>query len=165
MRRSGVTLLELVAVVAMLGTLMAAVGSLIRSAQAAYLDQTENQRRVADAHGGLRSLLRRVRQATAVTAITSAGDSAGSLSVTSAAGRTFVWARVGDELRFGEDSADETLAAHITAFHLTGYDSDGAATTTPEEIAAVEATLHYGLDVDAGATRQLRIRAWLRSAL
>src|SRR5438552_15998844 len=87
-RRRGLSLLEMVAATAIMATVTAAVvvvmntGFAVWNAQEADIDVLEN------GYGVLRHFCRQMRQATAITAITVAGNTTGSLSFTTTAGAT-----------------------------------------------------------------------------
>src|SRR3954471_5745503 len=91
--RRGLSLLEMMAATAIMATVTAAVvlvmntGFVVWTAQEADIDVLEN------GYGVLRHFCRQMRQATAITAITAAGSTAGSLSYTTAVGATCTWSR------------------------------------------------------------------------
>src|SRR2546421_6651685 len=91
--RRGLSLLEMMAATAIMATVTASVvvvmntGYSVWTAQEADIDVLEN------GYGVLRHFVRQMRQATALTAITAAANTQGSLSFTTSTGATCTWAR------------------------------------------------------------------------
>jgi prepilin-type N-terminal cleavage/methylation domain-containing protein len=164
--RRGLTLLELIIASALLTTVVAGVGVVLRGMHLAWLAHEEDSKRSQAAHATLRHIVRQCRQATAVTAITASGDTAGSLSVTLSNGSTVVWARDAgtSEVNFGTGAATDLLAEFITELTFTGYEGDGVtATTTPAEIRSVQCQVRVDLPRETAGTRYVDSRVWLRS--
>ena len=164
--RRGYTLLELVIATAMLATLTTSVSLLLRGTQAAWRAQAQDTELLEAAHATARHVVRHLRQAAAVSAITLPSDAAGSLSALMPNGETYVWTRSsGDNtVRFGLGSATDLLAENIVEMSFAGYQADGVtATTDPEEVQVVECSVKVVLPRDAGAGRTVTCRAWVRS--
>lgn len=164
--RRGMTLLELILATTLLTTLVAAVGIVIRTSHAAWTAQHEDTARIAAANATARHVVRRVRQAQAVAAISDPADTSGSLSLSMPSGETLVWAHdpAAQQVDFGVTAADNLLGEGITELRLIGYRADALTqTTVPAEIRAVECRLTVELPHDGGGTRTVSCWAWLRS--
>ena len=89
--RTGLSLLEMAIATATMATLMAAVVVLVRTGYGAWeiyendLEVTEN------AYATLRHIVRNVRQADAVTAISTAADTSGNLSILTESAAAHTW--------------------------------------------------------------------------
>ena len=120
-----------------------------------------------DAAAVLRHMVRRIRQAVAVTSITDATDNSGALSVLRSDGITLVWDHdgVGNDVLYGETTATSALAENITGMSFLGLKAAGtSATTQTDRIHSVRCTLSFTVDRPAGpATEQVAAQAWLRS--
>src|SRR5437868_10108128 len=108
--RRGLSLLEMMAATAIMATVTAAVvvvmntGFAVWSAQEADIDVLEN------GYGVLRHVCRQMRQATAITAITAASNTTGSLSFTTTAGATCTWARdVSSNVYYNNGASNQLL--------------------------------------------------------
>jgi prepilin-type N-terminal cleavage/methylation domain-containing protein len=164
-RRRGLSLLEMMAATAIMATVTAAVvvvmntGYSVWTAQEADIDVLEN------GYGVLRHFARQLRQATSVTAITAAGNTAGSLSFTLASGATCTTARnASSDVYYNNGTSNQLLAKSINSMTFTGYKADGVtATTTVADIQMVQCQVQITLPRGAGVTRTLTTRAWLRS--
>jgi hypothetical protein len=164
--RRGLSLLELIVASAMLTTVVAGVGVVLRGMHLAWQAHEQDSKRIQAAHATLRHIVRQCRQATAVTAITAPGDTAGALSVTLPSGSTAAWARNAGthEVNFGIGAANNLLAEFITELTFTGYAGDGVtATTTPSSIRSVECRVRVDLPRETNGLRYVSTRAWLRS--
>ena len=165
--RRGVTLLELVIASAMLATIVTAVSTVLRGSLATWEGQESDQARTESAHATMRHLVRKIRQAQSVSAISAATDTSGSISVMMPSGATYAWDHDGanDQVLFDTDgSADQLLAEHISQLKLVGYQSDMTTTTaTPSEIRAIRCTVSTELDRESGSTVTLNSWVWLRS--
>jgi hypothetical protein len=164
--RQGLTLLELIIASAMLTTVVAGVGLVLRGMHLAWQAHEQDSKRIQAAHATLRHVVRECRQASAVTAITAPTETAGSLSVALPDGSTAVWARNSgsDEVNFGIGAANDLLGEYIRELTFTGYAGDGVtATTTPGEIRSVECRVRVDLPRETNGSRYIRSRAWLRS--
>ena len=167
LQRRGVTLLELIVASAMLATVVAATSTVLRGAHSTWADHEGDQVRLESAHATMRHLVRQVRQAQAVSAISIATDNSGSLSVLMPSGETHAWDHDSgiDTVLFDTDgSADQPLAEHITGLKFVAYQADlTTATTTPDEIRAIRCTVTTELDREVGSTVEINSWVWLRS--
>ncbi len=165
-RRRALTLLELIVASVLLTTLVACIGGVLRGAHAAWQAHEEDIARIHAAHATLRHIVRRTRQAQAVTAITASNNTAGSITVTMSDGSTSIWARnsASSEVHYGTGAANQLLAEQITELTFTGYLADGVTpTTTPADIRAVRCQARVDLPYDTGGARNVVCWAWLRS--
>ena len=90
-RRGGLSLLEMIIATATMATVMAAVVVLVRSGYGAW-DIYENDLQVSEnGHATLRHIVRHLRQADSVTAISAATDTSGSLSILTEGAATYTW--------------------------------------------------------------------------
>src|SRR5436305_1724397 len=164
-RRYALSLLEMMAATAIMATVTAAVvvvmntGFAVWTAQEADIDVLEN------GYGVLRHFCRQMRQGTAITAITAAANTTGSLSFTTAAGATCTWARdVSSNVYYNNGTSNQLLAKGIISLTFTGYKADGVTTTTTvSDIQVVQCQVQVTLPRGAGITRTLTTRAWIRA--
>jgi type II secretory pathway component PulJ len=159
------SLLELMAATAIMATVTAAVvvvmntGYRVWTAQEADIDLLEN------GYGVLRHFARQLRQANAISAITAAGNTMGSLSFVLPSGATCTTARnASADVYFNNGISNQLLAKNINSLTFTGYKADGiTATTNVADIQIVQCQVQVTLPRGAGITRTLTTRAWLRS--
>jgi type II secretory pathway component PulJ len=160
------SLLELILASAMLTTVVTAAAVVLRGMHVAWQAHDDDARRIQAAHATLRHMVRRCRQAQAVSAITAATDSAGALSLLMPDGSTAAWSRnaASNEVLYGSGAATHLLAEQITELTFTGYKSDGVtATTIPGEIRMVRCQVGVDLPRETGGSRNVACWAWLRS--
>jgi hypothetical protein len=164
--RPGMTLLELIIASTLLLTVVTAVSVVVRGSYAAWTGHSGDYLKIEAAQATLRHVVRNLRQASSVTAITSASNTAGSLSALMSSGQTYVWARNGgtSEVNFGVSAASNLLAEGISELTFTGYRADGVtATTVVTEIQAVKCQVRVQLPRDTSATRTISSWVWLRA--
>jgi hypothetical protein len=114
-------------------------------------------------YGVLRHFVQQMRQATAVSAISSPSDTTGDVSFLTAAGTTRSWSHNGalKEVYFNNGTSNGLLAKNIETLTFTAYEADGVTqTTTVGDVQVVKCTAQIML---AGATRTISCRAWIRS--
>ena len=160
------TLLELMLATAMMTTVLTSLSVLVRGSFQAWREHESDLVSIESAHGTLRHILRKVRQAESVSAITAKTNSAGSLSLLMPDGSTVVWARnaATNEVNYGVSSASNLLSEGIEALRFTGYEADGATEATdPAEIHAVFMEAVVSLDRDSSPTRTVSCWGWIRS--
>jgi len=166
-RRRAFSLLELIASTAIMATLTTSSFVLVRTAHNAWLRHRDDAEQRQAALGALQHIMRRVRQATSVLAISTAADAAGSLTINMSDGTTSVWSRNNgtNQVLYGTSSANNLLAAGITETTFVGYKADGStATTQVDAIHAVKCTMKYNLTRPSGTTNEtVSCMAWLRS--
>jgi len=164
--RRAMTLLELITATALLTTLVTAVAVLLRGAHSAWQGHDYDLARLEAAHATLRHLARNIRQAQSVSTISPAGNLSGALAVVMPSGQTYAWDHddSADQVNFGITTASDLLAEEITELNFIGYRADGTtATTAVAEIQSIDCQVKVELPRQAGGTRSLTTRAWLRS--
>ena len=166
-RTAGLSLLELVITMAMTAALTTASVTLLRTSQTAWNRHHSDQQRRQNAAAVLRHVVRRVRQATVITAISAAADASGSLSAMRVDGTTLVWDHDNgsNQVLYGETTATSLLARDITAMTFVGYKVDGLTPTTDVGlIHSIRCTVAFPVERPSGpATEQTSCLAWLRS--
>lgn len=164
--RRGMTLLELVIAAAMMALLLTAVTLVLRTGRQAWEAHEADYTRLEGLHATLRHMVRQVRQADAVTAISAASDNSGALSLAMPDGSTFVWDH-DDTTNFvncGVTTPDQLLSSNITGLNIVGYKADGVtATTVPVEIQNVRIAVTVQLPREQNGTRTYSSWAWIRS--
>ena len=95
-RRRGFTLVEVIAATAIMAMLTTASFALVRTANNAWLRHRDDSGQRREAIAALQHIVRRVRQATRVTAISAGRDTSGALTLLMPGGTT---AHVGSQLR------------------------------------------------------------------
>jgi len=165
--RRGFTLVEAVAATAIMATLTTASFTLVRTANNAWLRHRNDSGQRREAVVALQHIMRMVRQATRVTAISTAVDASGGLTLLMPAGTTAIWDHDAgtNQILYGTTSANSLLAAGITELTLLGLKADGAtATTQTDLIHAIRCTIKYVVTRPAGpVTETLSCEAWLRA--
>ena len=167
-KRRGLTLLEVMAATAMMATLMASTVVLVRSSYAVWQAHEADMERAETAYATLRHVVRSVRQATSVAAISTAADTSGNLSLVMDTGETLLWqhAGAGGQVYYGvaPSSADQLLADNIDAMTFVGYEADGStATTVVGDIHSIKCTVTVTMPAGGGSSRTVSSWAWLRS--
>jgi hypothetical protein len=159
------SLLEMMAATAIMAAITASVVVVMRSGYAVWNAQEADIDILENGYGVLRHFVTQARQATAITAITAASDTQGSLSFTTATGATRTWSRnASSDVYFNNGTSNQLLAKNINSMIFTGYEADGAtATTNVADIQVVECQVQITLPRGAGVTRTLTTRAWVRS--
>lgn len=165
--RTGFSLLEMVAATAIMATLSAASFMLVRTSHNAWIKHRDDADQRQAAYSALQQVMRKVRQATRVTAISAAANTAGNLTLLMADGTTTMWSRNSgtNQLLYGTTSATNLLAANITETTFVAYKADGTtATTQVDLIHAVKGTLKYTLTRPGGtSTETISCTAFLRA--
>lgn len=162
--RRGLSLLEMMAATAIMATLMGSVVVLVRSGYAVWNAYEADMDIAENAYGVLRHVVRQLRQAEAVTAISGPTDNSGDLTFTAAGGTSKTWSHSGDEVWFDNGTSNQLLAKSIDQLNFVGYEADGTTTTTVvNDIHVVRCTVQVTLPHGAGETRTVSCRAWIRS--
>lgn len=165
--RRGFTLVEVIVATAIMAMLTTASFALVRTANTAWLRHRDDSGRRREATMAMQHIMRRVRQATRVTAITAAGDVVGGLTLLMAGGTTGIWARNSgtNQVLYGTSSANNLLATGITEMTFVGLKANGStATTQTDLIHAVRCTMKYTLARPSGmSTETISCTAWLRA--
>ena len=162
--RRGMSLLELVLTMALVGILISPVAALLTASHSVWEAQDSDHTRLEAAHATVRHLVRRIRQAEAVTAISAPTDTNGSITARMPDGRIFVWARQGNKILFGEDTATDLLSEGMSELSFIGYRKDGVSQTTdPNLIQIVKCTVRCRLARQRNAARTMSSWIWLRT--
>jgi len=159
------SLLELVIATSMFAVMMTAVCMVLRTGRQVWEAHEAEFTLVEAAQATLRHVVRRVRQADQVTAISAAADDSGSLSLSLDDGTVVVWDHDANTncVNFGIGAADSLLATDITALRFRGFRADGVtATTVPQEIRSLRIEVAVPLPAGAGSG-VFSSWAWLRS--
>lgn len=163
----GFTLLELMVTTAMLAVLSTATMALVRTSYAAWNRHEADQQSRQAGIAVLRHIVRHVRQATAVTALSPVGDTSGTLAVLSPSGDTLVWQHNAGtkQVLFGVTTADQVLATGIESLSFVGIRTDGVTATDDVGLVhSVHATVEIALNHSAGTHLvTTSCRAWLRA--
>lgn len=165
-KRRGMTLLELVIASSMMAVLLTAVTLVLRTSRQAWEAHEGDYIRLEGLHATLRHMVRQVRQANAVTAISAAGDNSGALTLAMPDGSTVAWDHDGptSTVKCGVTTADQLLSTNITGLNIVGYKPDGVTTTTvPSEIQSLRVSVTVQLPRETNATRTYSSWAWIRS--
>ncbi len=159
------TLVELLLAVTLMTTVMTSVAVLLRGSYATWQSHENDLARLEAAHATVRHIIRNVRQAESVAAISGPAANNGSLSLNMPDGNLHAWRRDGaGVVRYGSPTADSILAEEITELTLVGYQADGVTpTTVADEIQAVQCTVGVQLPRNAGGSRTIICRGWIRS--
>ena len=160
------TLLELVIASSMMAVLLTAATVVLRTSRQAWEAHEGDYTRLEGLHATLRHMVRQVRQADAVTAISAAGDNSGTLTLSMPDGSTVAWDHDGatSTVRCGVTTADQLLSTNITGLNIVGYKPDGVtATTVPSEIQNLKVSVTVQLPRETNATRTYSSWAWIRS--
>jgi len=165
--RRAFTLVEVIAATAIMAILTTASFALVRTANNAWVRHRSDSSQRREGVTALQHVMRRVRQAKRVTAISTAADTSGALTLLMPSGTTSMWDHVSgiNQLLYGTTSATNLLSAGITSFTVVGLKADGTTLTTQTDlIHAVKCTLQYTLTRPSGtSTETLSCTAWLRA--
>jgi prepilin-type N-terminal cleavage/methylation domain-containing protein len=165
-RRRGMSLLELVVASSMLALLMTSVAVLLRTGRQVWEAHEADYRRVEAAQATLRHVVREVRQAESVAAISAAGDSSGQLALLMPDGTLKVWDHDGatDTVNYGVNAANSLLAEEITGLAFAGFQADGVtAAATADEVQMLQIEVNIARPPGAAGGGTFRSWAWLRS--
>jgi hypothetical protein len=160
------TLLELIMATTLITAVVSTVGVVIRTGHVAWKARQDDSAKIMAANATVRHIVRRVRQAEAVTAISPPNKKEGHLSLLMPSGETYVWEldKQAEEAFFGVDSADNLLGRGITELTFTGYEADGVTETlTEDDIQSVKCRVVVELPRDVNGTRTVTCWAWLRA--
>ena len=139
---------------------------ILRTSREAWEAHEGDYTRIEAAHATLRHLVREVRQADAVTAISLASDNSGQLGLLMPDAETRLWDHDAstDTVNFTTPAGSGLLADKITGLRLTGYKADGTTTTTvPDEVQFLKVEVTVQLPRDVNGTRVVSSFVWLRA--
>jgi prepilin-type N-terminal cleavage/methylation domain-containing protein len=165
--RRGFTLIEAIAATAIMATLTTASFTLVRTANTAWLRHRNDSGQRREAVVAMQHIMRNVRQASRVTAISTAADTSGAVSLLTPAGVVAQWDHNSgtNQVLYGTASPTNLLATGITELTFVGLKADGAtATTQTDLIHAIRSTIKYTIARPTGtATETLSATGWLRA--
>lgn len=160
----GFSLLELLVAASMMASIVTAATMVLRSTQTSWTMHASDQDKLSAAYGTLRHLTRGVRQAESISAISTAGDLSGSLTVLLSSGQTVIWDHSGTQVNYGISTPTSLLADGVSELSFVGYKADGVTTTTtPAEVQSILCTVKVSLERTSTPTRTLSCRVWLRA--
>ena len=144
--------------------LVTVVTSVLRSSQNAWDGHDSDHTRLEAAHAVIRHLVRHIRQAERVVAISNPVNKSGRVVVQSPAAQQFVWQRVGNNVNFGVGVPTGLLVEGISELTFVGFKADGVTkTTVPDDIHSIKATVKVQLDRGANREQSVSSWIWLRS--
>ena len=164
--RHAMTLLEVIMATTLLATFATAVGLVLRTGHTAWSAHEADTAQLEAAHATARHVIRQIRQASAVVAISPAGSSSGSLSLLMPGGQTYVWSHnaTTNEVYFGVGSATDLLAAGISGLSFTAYQVDGTTpTAVPAQIRSIVCSVSVNLPRQVNPSRSVSSRGWIRA--
>ena len=166
-RRTGFTLVEMIAATAIMAVLTTSSFALVRTANDAWRRHRDDVLQRGQALATLQHVIRRVRQAAQVTAISPPADMSGFLTLQMADGTTAMWDHDGaaNQVLYGTIAPTDLLAEGVTQVNFTGLSADGLTQSTdPTKIHAVRCLATYTLNRPAGTTTEsVSCSAWLRA--
>ena len=160
------TLLELIIATSMLAMLLTSVSIVIRGVRASWDAHEADYVRIEAAHSTLRHIVRTIRAAEAVTAVTPETNNSGSLSVRMPNGDTLVWAHdaVNNRVNYGVTAASNLLASEITGLRFRSRRADATtAAATPGDTQCLQIEVTVQLPREANGQRIVTSWAWVRS--
>ena len=165
MRRTGLSLVEMMAATTIMATLMVSVVVLVRSGYGVWNAYEEDVNINENAYGVLRHVVRQLRQADSITVISPSSDTTGNLSFLTASVVTKSWSLDGaQQVWFNDGTSNYLLANSIDQLIFVGYEADGVtATTVVSDIHLVKCTVQVTLPHGAGVTQTVSCKAWIRS--
>lgn len=161
--RLGVTLVEVMTTLAIAASLMTASMVVLRSNYGVWTHHEASLDRAGAANAVLRHVVRGVRQAADVTAITPSTSASGSISLLRDDGSTETWTHAAGSVTYRLDTgAEQTLADTISSMVFEGYEADGTTlTTTAADVHVVRCVVTTNLP-DEG-DRTVSSYAWVRA--
>lgn len=157
------SLIELVAATTIMATVMTSVVVLVRSGYGVWNAYEQDIDINENSYGLLRHIVRQLRQADAITAISAPSNTSGYLSFVTPSGTTNAWTYNGGQVMFNNGSGNQLAAHSIDELIFVGYDADGNPTTTPEDIQSVRCTTQVTLTQGGGVPHAVSVTAWKRS--
>jgi type II secretory pathway component PulJ len=158
-RRQGVTLFEVMTALAISAGMMASSVVVIRSAYTAWQAQEADLEKAAVAHSVLQHVVRGMRQASGVVAISAAANPAGSLTIARTNGTTATWTFSAGTVSYSENGgAAQPLAVGLASMSFQGYRANGVTLTSePGNVQAIRTAM------PVGGNRTVSSFSWVRS--
>ena len=162
--RRGITLLEMVIASSMLALVLTSISVVMRSGRGAWEAHEADFIRIQAAHATVRHLVRNVRQADEVVAVSASTDNSGSISLLMQDGDTLVWDHDSgtNQVNFGVTSATNLLAPDITGLRFEGFEADGVTPTTVD-VQCLRIEVTFDLPVATNPQRTVSSWAWVRT--
>jgi len=166
-RKNGFTLLELMVATFMLTLITGSSMLLLRTSYTSWSVHQEDHQKRRSGLAVLNHIVRHVRQAQAVVAISESSNPSGLLSLMDVDGNTMVWEHdpQTNQVLFGFSSATEVLAHDIVELSFVGFKANGTDTTTePGLVRSLGCETKVGIERPAGVELvTMSSRAWLRA--
>jgi type II secretory pathway pseudopilin PulG len=166
-KRRGMSLLEVVVATSMLAMIMTTISVVMRTSRQAWEAHDADYQMIEAAHATLRHIVREVRQAERVTAISRADDTSGSIGLELPNGDIRVWDHDSNTntVNCGIGAASWMLAPDIEQLRIVGYEADATTETEDDEalVQCVRIDVTVELDRDTNSTRTVSSWAWIRS--
>jgi hypothetical protein len=157
------TMLELIIATTMMTMVLVSVSVVLRTSRAAWDAHESDFVRMETAHSTVRHIVRAMRTAASVTAISDANSSSGSLAIQATDGKTWAWSHnsTGSSVNYGENTASSLLGNNIVGLQFVGYEADGLTpTTNVAEIQCVHVTVTVQLDRELASQRNRSVSSW-----
>jgi type II secretory pathway pseudopilin PulG len=164
-RRRGLSLLEMVIASSMLALLLTSMSVVLRTGRQAWEAHEADYIRIEALHSTLRHIVRQIRAADAVTAISASNVNNGSLSLRMDDGSIQAWLRDNsNNVWSGITTANQLLGTGITQLRFEGLRADGVTpTTTVSQIQCIRVTAQVQLPRETGGAKSASSLAWIRS--
>lgn len=159
-------MLELMIASAMLATLLAAISLVLRTGRAAWDAQEADFARIEAGHATVRHIVRQIRQARRVQAISDPWDTSGSLSLVDTNDVVLAWSH--DEgtgrVLYGINTANQLLAPEISGLRFEGLQADGVTpATSPADVQLIRVEVTLQLPRENAGGRTIGSWAWMRT--
>ena len=165
-RLRGLSLLELVIATSMLAMVMTTISVVMRTGRQAWEAHEADYTRIEAAHATLRHIIRQVRQADAVTEITSSTDNSGRIGLLMPSGDIWIWDHESgtNSVSCGIGAPNSLLAPDIAGLRFVGLMADATtAATTADDVQCLRADVTVQLPRETGGLRTVSSWAWVRS--
>lgn len=166
-RRLAFTLVEVIAATAIMAMLTTSSFAIVRTAHTAWMRHRDDAQQRREGMAALQHIVRLVRQATEVAAISGTSDMSGSITLQMPDGTSAIWDHNSgtSQVLYGTVTPVNLLAEGITQLNFVGLTANGSGVSTdPALIHAVRCTVQYALVRPSGTTTELvTCLAWLRA--
>lgn len=159
------TLLEMVIATSLLAVLMTSISVVMRTGRQAWDAHEADYTRIEAGHATLRHIVRKLRAADSVAALSAPNDNSGSISLNMPGNIVETWDHDAPtntiNFRSGLTGAFSSLAPNITGLTISGFRANGTTpTTVPAEAKMLRIDITFAVP---SGTRTLRSWAWIRS--
>ena len=165
-KRRGMSLLELVVATSLLAMMLTAVTVILRTSRQVWESHEAEFVRLEAAQATLRHIVRQVRQADAVSAISDATDNSGQLALAMPDGQVVVWDHDGgtNTVNYGVGAANSLLAPEIAGLRFAGLRADGTTPAAqPAEVQCLRIDVTIPVPAGAAGSGVFSSWAWIRS--